>query len=243
MFAVENGKHIFRLICELLGSKTLVEKDRCSMHLRSNGLRAALAVLVAFSVQAYAQHQPEPPNDERSVYEAVLGLMDNIPVENLHVTIYGTTLNTKCGKAAYPSPLANGCTFLWIKPDTAGTVKKLLHQEWPGFEDGTWSDFEAKNATSIRLSEPITTPWKHKLVFPGDLPDKDWENPNLAIFFSRVGFDQNRREAVVYVLIFSYMDQLPSAGDYFLFRIGKTGHWEPHGRVTYFSKGQDQPSN
>jgi hypothetical protein len=39
------------------------------------------------------------------------------------------------------------------------------------------------------------------------------------------------------------MDQVDTAGDYFLFRIGKNGRWEPNGRVTYFSKGEDPSSN
>ncbi len=204
---------------------------------------AALILITLISIPAKAQNQRESSSDENGVYEAVLGLMDHIPIEDPHVTIFGMTLNSKCGEEAYPSPLANGCTFLWMKPDTANSVKKLLHEEWGDFENPTWSDFEAKNAASVRLQEPIATPWKHKLVFPGDGPSKGWESPNLTIFLSRVGFNQKKTEAVVYVLIFSYMNQVETAGDYFLFRIGKTGHWEPNGRVTYFSKGKNESSN
>ena len=39
------------------------------------------------------------------------------------------------------------------------------------------------------------------------------------------------------------MDQVDTGGDYFLFRIGKSGHWEPNGHVTYFSKGEDYKSS
>ena len=162
--------------------------------------------------------------------------MVHIPVEEPHVTIFGVTLNSECGEEANPLPLANGCTFLWIKPDTANSVERLLHEEWAGFDNSAWSDFVAKNAASVRLQEPIATPWKHKLIFPGDGPSKDWDSPNLAIFLSRVGFNQKKTEAVVYVLTFSYTDQVDTAGDYFLFRIDKTGRWKPKGRVTYFSK-------
>ena len=207
------------------------------------GFSAALVFIALISLPANAQNQREPSSDENSVYDAVLGLMDHFPIEDPHVTIFGVTLNSKCAEAGNPLPLANGCTFLWIKPDTASSVKKLLHGEWADLENSTWSDFEAKNAASVRLKEPIAAPWKHKLIFPGDEPSKDWNSPNLTIFLSRVGFNQKKTEAVVYVLIFSYMDQVETAGDYFLFRIGKTGHWEPNGRVTYFSKGKDQSSN
>lgn len=93
------------------------------------------------------------------------------------------------------------------------------------------------------MKEPIATPWKHKLAFPEDEPSKDWDSPDLTIFLSSVGFNQTKTEAVVYVLIFSYVDKVATTGDYFLFRIGKTGHWEPSGRVTYLSKEKDQSSN
>lgn len=63
--------------------------------------------------------------------------MDRIPIEDPHVAIFGVTLNSKCGEEANPLPLANGCTFLWIKPDTANTVKRLLHEEWVDLENST----------------------------------------------------------------------------------------------------------
>lgn len=213
------------------------------MKHKLRGLSAALILISLISVPAKAQSQRESPSDENRVYEAVFGLMDHIPAEDPHVTIFGMTLNSKCGEEANPLPLANGCTFLWMKPDTADSIKKLLHEEWTDFGNSTWSDFEAKNAASVRLQEPIATPWKHKLIFPGDGPSKGWESPNLTVFLSSVGFNQSKTAAVVYVLTFSYMDQVETTGDYFLFRIGKAGHWEPNGRVTYFRQGKDQSTN
>jgi hypothetical protein len=213
------------------------------MKSEARDLSAALILITLISVSAKAQTQRESSSDETSVYEAVFGLMDHIPIENLHVAIFGLTLNSKCGENANPLPLANGCGFLWIKPDTAKVIKKLLQEEWPDFDNSTWADFEAKNAASERLQEPISTPWKHKLALPDDGPSKDWDSPTFTVFLSRVGLNQKKTEAVVYVLTFSYVDQIKTAGDYFLFRKDKTGHWEPNGRVTYFGKGKDQSSN
>src|SRR5208282_2935537 len=141
---------------------------------------------------------------------------DHMPKKDLHVTIYKVTLNSKCGEDAYPSPLSNGCTFLWMKPDTANSVKGLLRGEWADMENSTWSDFEGKNAVSANLHEPISTPWNHKLIGPADEPSKGWESPDLTIFLSRVGFNQKKTEAVVYVLTFSYTGRVATAGDYFL---------------------------
>jgi hypothetical protein len=196
-------------------------------------------MLGAILLPVWAQSQSDASHDEYQVYEAVFGLMDRMPKEDLHITIFSVTLNSKCGEDAYPGPLANGCTFLWMKPDTADSVKQLLRQEWADMENATWSDFEMENVASVLLHEPISTPWKHKLVGPGDDPSKDWESPDLIIFLSRVGFNQKKSEAIVYVLIFSYMDQLATTGDYFLFRKDKTGRWNPSGRVTYFTKDKE----
>jgi hypothetical protein len=201
-----------------------------------------LVVLGAVSPSARSQNQPEAAPEEYKVYEAVFSLMDHIPKEDPHVTIFKVTLNSKCGEDAYPAPLMNGCTFLWAKPDTAETIKELLKEEWGEMENSTWSDFVRINAARARLHDPISTPWKHKLVGPGDEPSKDWESPDLTIFLSRVGFNQKKTEAVVYVLLFSYMSQVSTAGDYFLFRMDRANHWAPAGRVTYFSRDKDQPS-
>jgi hypothetical protein len=199
-----------------------------------------MVILGAISPPVRAQNRRDASPDEYRVYEAVFDLMDHIPKKDPHVTIFNVTLNSKCGEDAYPSPLANGCTFLWMKPDTANSVKRLLREDWADMENSTWSDFEGENAASVNLHEPISTPWKHKLIGAGDEPSKDWESPDLTIFISRVGFNQKKTEAVVYVLVFSYIDQVATAGDYFLLRKDKAGHWETSGRVTYFSKGNDQ---
>jgi hypothetical protein len=162
--------------------------------------------------------------------------MSQMPKSDLRVTIFNVTLNSKCGEAANPIPLADGCSFLWLKPDDAKSVKNLLRDQWGEMDSVTWADFVEKNAASGHLQEPISSPWKHKLVGPEDEPTKDWQSPDLTLFLSRVGFNRNKTEAVVYVLMFSYMDQVSTEGDYFLFRLSKGGKWEPNGRVTYFIK-------
>lgn len=192
--------------------------------------------LTAFSLPAQEQNQREISPEEYKVYEAVFALMVDIPKKDPHVTIFSLTLNGKCGEEAEQIPLANGCSFLWIKPDTKEDVRRILFAEWADMENSTWSDFEGKSAASARLHEPISTPWKHRLVGPRDAPVQDWKSPDLAIFLSRVGFDLRKTEAMVYVLTFSYLNQVATAGDYFHFRLDKAGQWKPVGRLTYFTK-------
>jgi hypothetical protein len=203
-------------------------------------MAALLILIVAGLWPAQAQKMGVASPDEYKVYEGVLGLMNQIPVEGPRVAISEVTLNSKCGQAAYPNPTVNGCTFFWIKPDTAESVKQKLTGRWADIEDSTWKDFETKNAASVRLFEPIVTPWKHRLINLGEELPEAWRSPDLTIFLSRVGFNKNKTEAVVYVLVFSYLAVGKTGGQYFLLRTDKTGQWKPSGRVTYFVLGKDQ---
>lgn len=197
-------------------------------------------LLICWSIPVRGQNLPVVSSSERQIYEAIFDLMDHIPKEEPHVTVFGVTLNSKCGQAAYPAPLFNDCTFLWAKPDTAQTIERLLREELPDLKSDTWSDFVAKNQTSAVLKEPLATPWMHKLIAPGDDASKDWDSPDMTIFLSRVGFSRNQNEAVIYVLVFSYLDNISTAGDYFIFRQTRSGSWEPKGRVTYLEKEKNQ---
>ncbi|SRR5208337_112225 len=205
------------------------------------GCVALLILAYVLPLPTAAQNHPDAPSEEYKIYEAVLGLMDHIPKDNPRVNIYNTTLNGKCGEVTEnATPLANRCSFLWVKPQTVKDVTQLLQSEWPDMEKATWADFGEKNAESVRLHEPIVTPWKHTLTGPDDGASKDSNSPDLIIFLSRVGFNSKKTEAVVYVLTFSYLDQVKTGGDYFLFRIDKTNHWTPAGRVRYFTVGEDE---
>lgn len=85
----------------------------------------SIALLGVILLPVWSQNTSEASPDEYRVYEAVFGLMDHIPKEDPHVTLFGLTLNSKCGEDGSSVPLVNGCTFLWIKPDTAITVAFL----------------------------------------------------------------------------------------------------------------------
>lgn len=60
------------------------------------------------------------------------------------------------------------------------------------------------------------------------------------LFLSRVGFNKKKTEAVVYMLVFSYLASGGTGGQYFLLRTDTTGQWKPNGRLTYFTIGADQ---
>jgi hypothetical protein len=61
----------------------------------------------------------------------------------------------------------------------------------------------------------------------------------MTIFLSRVGFNSKKTEALVYVLVFSYLDRTATTGDYLRFRAGPDKTWTLAGRVSYLSRDDD----
>jgi hypothetical protein len=195
----------------------------------------------AFLASAQAPNRSAVSEDDYRVYNAVLDLMQ-FPKNDVHVVISDATLNFKCGGESGNPTLANGCSFLAIPPDTADQIRELLRKKWPDLAKSTWADFQEKNNEGAKLTDSFVTPWKHRLV-GADIHDdgaKEWDSPDMELFLSRVGFNVQKSEAVVYVLSFSYMDQVPTGGDYFLFRLNEQKKWQPNGRIRYFDQEQSE---
>jgi hypothetical protein len=207
---------------------------RLLRHIAAVIALCGISLSPAFS--AYAQEQPS--NEEYRVYEAALNLMDSIPKPDLHVVIYDRTLKGNCDADGDNPVLAKGCTFLWVKPDTADAVEEKLRSRWHGLSRSAWKNFKTNNAASITLHDPISTPWKHRLTGTDSQGDgaAEWESPDMTIFLSRVGFNSKKTEAIVYVLVFSYMGHAATTGDYLRFRAGPDKVWSLAGRVNYLTQ-------
>lgn len=219
---------------------------RCLRHLLT------AAVLLGIALHAYARQPENDTGEEYRVYEAALAALDPAPDAGLHVAIYRRTLSGTCGKEGRNPVLAKGCTFLWIKPDTADDVEQLLRSRWHKFSKSAWKNFLMKNASSVVLHEPIRTPWKHRLFgedVGGETLAKAVARPRLnadrVIYLSQVGFNSKRTDAILYVLVFSYDGGVAATGDYLRLRRpkrrhGERGPWTLAGRVNYFSGAKDR---
>lgn len=176
------------------------------------------------------------------VYNALLDLMQ-FQKKDIRMLIADTTLNFECGVNSGNPVLMNGyCSGMRIPPDEPNDIMQILQRNWPAMETATWEDFAKQSADSARLHDDFSTSWKHKVAASAldasrskEWASGAWASPDLTIFFSRVGFNTHRTEAVVYCLTFSYVDEVPTEGDYFMFRTDAEG-WKPQGRVTYIQK-------
>lgn len=205
-----------------------------------------------------------PVNEEYRVYEAVLQQMDTIPKQDPHVEIFERTLTTKCALKDDTPIFAKGCSFFWVKPDTDEDVERTLRTRFHGLSHATWKNFKENNSASITLHDPIAAPWKHRFTGPYTQPSApqegapettadpstptapktpvaaevsdEWASPDMTIYLSRVGFDNKKTEALVYVLVFSYGDKVATSGDYLRFRRGADRQWTLAGRVSYLKQ-------
>ena len=201
-------------------------------------LAGVLAMVVVLGAVRPGSAQEQPANEEYRVYEAVLKLMDTIPKPDPHVAIYDRTLTSKCAAEGDNPVFAKGCTFLWVSPDTDQDVEHMLRRRFRGLERSTWKNFKVNNASSITLHEPISAPWKHRFTesyTPADVSE-EWASPDMTIYLSRVGLNGKKTEAIVYVLVFSYVGRMATTGDYLRFRTGPDKAWVLAGRVNYLTQ-------
>jgi hypothetical protein len=221
---------------------------------------SALGILIALfpiggsglSQTTQAGDSNDVTKDEYPVYNGVLGNIEFSrvkPDKEMHVLIVDQTLAFGCGEETKNPILISDCSPMAVPPTTADGIHELLRQEFH-FDETGWKDFLAKNSKIASLHDEFTTDWKHLLTgahTPEDDKSKspDWNSPDCAFYFSRVGFNRTKTEAIVFVFLASYMDKFHSTGDYFLLRTNGPGKWEIKGRVNYFetdpSKSKDQP--
>jgi hypothetical protein len=191
-----------------------------------------LLLVLAANGPARAQGRAEVAQGEYQVYNAVLDLMQ-FPKRDAHIIIADTTLNRRCGGDSGNPVLVNNCG-IWAPPSSAEEIFRLLRDSWPKLGKPTWDDLVSKSSTSSTLQDKLTTPWAHRLVdVAHGAAEEGWKTPDGAVFLSRVGLSGDSKEAIVYVLFFSYMDSVPTAGDFFIFRRDTPKSWSPVGRITY----------
>jgi hypothetical protein len=199
------------------------------------GISLALIALSTQTIRAAASDDIAP--EEYDVYNAV---MSDVQLgKDAHVLIYNDTLNFQCGGDSGNPILLNGCSGMTMPPDTPDEVGEHLRGEWPRLSGATWNEFEKRNAKSAKLRDVFLTPWAHKLS-GSDVPEdnsKEWESPDGGFYFSRVGFNPPKTEAVVFVFFASYVNGVSSTGNYFMLRADEPKKWKLSGRFQYFESG------
>ena len=178
-----------------------------------------------------AQNNVASNSSDFQVYDAVLSLMQ-FPKQQPRILIVNTTLNSGCGEGSGNPVLMNGCG-IFIQDSKPEEFRETLKQSMPKIDNATWTDFLHQTTSSIKLQDSFHSLWPHAVVDMKGANRDAWKSPDGAIFFSRVGFSTDKKQSLVYVLFFSYMENVPTSGNFFLFQSNDAKHWEAIGRTTY----------
>ena len=98
--------------------------------------------------------------------------------------------------------------------DAVAAIKKAIVEA----DDEIIADLRSKSETSVILDRPFSLFVKQAFWQPGTPFAKpaDGSMPEFALVISRVGFDQSRAKALVYIGAIRWDDKSKSFGDYLL---------------------------
>jgi hypothetical protein len=194
------------------------------------GFRRSVFLVFVLAVLAPAQTPKKavPSSVQYQVYNAVLALMQ-FPKENALLKIADTTLNTGCGDASGNPVLMNGCG-MFGPPTTAEATYAPARHALPSMERSTWEALLSESKSSTVLHDSFQSAWSHEVF--NITKAAEGRKADGIIFLSPVGLSSNGKEALVYVLFFSYMEHVSTSANLFLLRTNQAGDWVPAGRFT-----------
>lgn len=187
-----------------------------------------LGFVLSVFASAQAPKKAAPLPVQYQVYNAVLALM-HPPKEHAFIKVANTTLNTGCGDESENPVLVNGCG-MFGPPSTADATYAPASQAFSDMERSTWEALLSGSKSSTILHDSFQSAWSHEVF---DITKAaDGRKADGIIFLSSVGLSLNGKEALVYVLFLSYMENVPTSANLFLLRVNETGDWAPAGRFT-----------
>jgi hypothetical protein len=186
-------------------------------------LSAFVFLLSYFSVAQ--QPSTSPSAEEYAVMGAMLdGFHDAGRASHPIVADYTATFdcNSICNGMK-----VSGCNGLALNDETSEQRLTIVKRDLPDLDQTTIPDFEAKNRHCSKIADkiPSQSPF---FLFGNDHPQKlpaGWEKADF-FYFSRVGFNAQRTQALVNVSFMSGTDGTRSGGKYFLLR-HENGKWIP----------------
>ncbi|HXR32265.1 MAG TPA: hypothetical protein VN830_01050 [Verrucomicrobiae bacterium] len=182
-------------------------------------LSVLLVLLVSIHLESTAScpapEMANPAEEEYAVYGAVMkSLLRDYP--ELKLYIQPRTLSFECGKESCNTfQVGEGCSAMRVADQTPQGVLKALRQTFKELQKVTTSDFEKKNAHCGLLENRF--PVERDYLWTGEdgktamgkrsveeIPE-EWKDADF-LYFSRVGFDPEQKQALLYWGLFCHQD-------------------------------------
>jgi hypothetical protein len=185
-----------------------------------------LALLLALVSGSQAQQAIAPLEPQE--YSVMGVMLDGFQKDGLasHPFVADRTSTFECSAGCNGLAMA-GCNGLRSNGETPKERLAIVKRDLPAVEQTTLSDFEFKNKHCSEIANKIPSRSSY-FLFGSDHVEKlpsGWEHPDF-FYFSRVGFNEHRTQALVHVSFMSGTNGADSGGKYFLL-MKQNGKWEP----------------
>jgi hypothetical protein len=185
--------------------------------------RAFLNAAVIFSITTISTAQvSEPARPPASLTEEELTVIA-VAVAQIYSTkttkwfyISNLTTTFECDPPAKTGLDINGSGGMRTKTQNPKDVFKELTSKLKGLTPELFTDFYAKTQSSTVVDKALPINIKQAIWGPTSktsLPN-EWGTPDFAIYHSRVGFNDKKTKALVYVASTSWVDLSKSGGEY-----------------------------
>jgi hypothetical protein len=192
-------------------------------------LITALFVSIATISSAKVPDSPQPPPGLADLEFQVIA----VAVTQLYTTkttkwfyISNRTTTFECDPPAPTGLDINGSGGMRTKNQGPRDVFNELASNLSGLTPELFMDFYSKTQSTTVVEKTLPINIKQAIWGPTsttDLP-KEWGNPDFSIYHSRVGFNDTKTQALVYVASTSWVDVSKSGGEYVLLTL-KNSKW------------------
>jgi len=181
-------------------------------------LLCLVSLLLAFPVVSQKTRTDEKAKigpEEYAVYAAVVtqfsanGLIDRPMISD-------RTSTFQCGRSCN-GMLVGKCSGMRAEDESAKQALERLSKQAAELKKETTEDFEGKNQECAQIKEllPLDVPYYMFSQSTAEDSPKAWRHPDY-LYFSRVGFDPQGTQALVYLALMSGTDGKRSGGTYVL---------------------------
>jgi len=164
-----------------------------------------------------AQSSKEPAqltSDELGIYVAFLDSYTKLGRDSRPL-IANSTATLACDKSSCDGFLMGSCNGLRTEGETPSEGMRIVKRDLDKLQPGTIDSFLKLNQNCVPIHDKIPASVRYYLFSDPEIP-KDWKYTFL-VYFSRVGFNTERTQALIYVGLASSSDARDSGGNCFLF--------------------------
>jgi hypothetical protein len=164
---------------------------------------------------------PAVSSEEIAIYATVL---DTLPWlgPSSRPLIADSTSTFSCSKASCNGFLMGSCDGLRNEGETIADRMSLVKRDIPVLQAATASNFVGLNQACASIKSKIPTAADYRLFSDQKIPE-NWKYSYL-VYFSRVGFNAEHTQALVYVGLVSSTNSKNSGGNHFILKMS-SGKW------------------